>query len=67
MTTWYTYKDFETRKIRRTRGKFAGWAKGSNLVGARMACFANRASVLMIPAYLLTAETAEQIKTLERR
>lgn len=58
----YTFKDFITGKIKFTRGEFKGWTDNTGLVGSRYAIFRNRGGDVLVPAYLLTAETKEAIK-----
>lgn len=60
MNTKYTYKDFETRKIRYTRGKFLHWQRGG-LLNAWGAVFACHSSIVFVPEYLLTPETRAAI------
>ena len=57
----YTYKDFATGKIRKTRGKFSGWTRPTGLLKARYAIFSNPGGDVLVPEYLLTAETKERI------
>ena len=56
----HSYRDFVTREIRHTRGKFVGWVRGGPL-GAWGAVFANRCSDTFIPGYCLTRDTRERI------
>lgn len=63
----YTYKDWTRRgevKMRRTSGRFAGWTKPTGLLSVRYAIFRNRAGVVLVPEYLLTAETKQAIARL---
>jgi len=60
--TWYTYKDFVTGKIRKTRGAFKEFTAPLDLIGSRYAIFELPASTLLVPEYLLTKETKEAIK-----
>jgi hypothetical protein len=60
----HTYKDFVTGKIRYTRGKFLNWTEGG-IIGAKYAVFATAKNYLLIPIYLLTAETRAAIKEVE--
>jgi hypothetical protein len=53
----YTYKDFATGKIRRTRGKFESWSKRTGPLNARYAIFRNPRGCVCVPFYLLTQET----------
>jgi hypothetical protein len=57
----YTYQDFVTRKIKRTRGKFAGWTAPTGLLKVRYAIFKNPRGTVLVPAYLLTKETKEKL------
>ncbi len=57
----YSYKDFSTGLIKRTRGKFAGWTEPTGLVKARYAIFQNRAGDVLVPEYCLTPETRLRI------
>jgi len=59
--TQYTYKDFNTAKIRYTRGKFVGWSKKTGPLNVRYAGFDRGATILWIPFYLLTKETRASI------
>ena len=63
----YTYKDFLTGKIKRTRGKFSNWSPPTGPLNVRYAIFANRKGVVCVPKYLLTEETKERISELERK
>ena len=56
----YTYKEFMTKKIKRTRGKFSGWRQGGplNVWGV---VFENPRSLLFVPHYCLTQETRDRI------
>ena len=58
----YTFKDFATGKIKRTRGKSTGWCRGGPL-GIQGAIFSNPRSKNWVPGYCLTAETRERIAT----
>jgi hypothetical protein len=53
----FTYKDFITKKIRKTRGTFQGWTKPTGLLHVRYAIFRNPSGDVLVPVYLLTAET----------
>jgi len=57
----YTYKDFITGKTRFTRGEFIGWTPGTGIIGAKFAIFHNRSVDVLVPEYLLTAETRASI------
>ena len=59
--TWYTYKDFVTGKIRKTRGKFKGFTKPLGLLQVPFAKFELSGSINLIPRYLLTKETKERL------
>ncbi len=56
----YTYKDFVSGKIRRTRGRFLRWERGGILM-AWGVTFELPMSVLWVPHYLLTPETRAAI------
>lgn len=58
--TKHTYKDFETGRKRRTRGKFVGWQRGGPL-NVRYAVFQNRRSAVLVPEYCLTSETRKAL------
>lgn len=58
----YTYKDFITGKIKRTRGQFNGWTQPTGLLKAPYAIFKNPCSTVLVPAYLLTPETKAAIQ-----
>jgi len=62
----YTYKDFATGKIKRTRGEFYGWTRGG-LLNARHAIFKNPKGAVLVPIYLLTPETEAAIADIETR
>ncbi len=53
----FSYKDFVTRKIHRTRGTFKGWTKPTGLVKVPYAVFSNPKGEVLVPIYLLTQET----------
>lgn len=57
----YTYKDFATGKIKRTRGAFAGRTEPTGLLNARYAIFRNRGGDVLVSRYLLTEETRKAI------
>lgn len=61
----YTYKDFATEKIRKTRGKFGGWTEPTGLLAVKYAIFKNKRGTVLVPAYLLTTETRQAIAQLE--
>lgn len=56
----YTYKDFMTDKIHKTRGTFVRWQKDGplNVWGV---LFQKPRSVMWVPRYLLTQETLAQL------
>lgn len=56
----YTYRDFVTGKIHRTRGKFVRWHQGGPL-NAWYAMFALPLSSLYVPEYCLTPETRSRL------
>jgi len=56
----YTYRDFETLKLKWTRGHFVKWTRGG-IMNAWYALFARPRSVLFIPEHLLTPETRKRI------
>jgi hypothetical protein len=58
--TKHTYKDFETRKKRWTRGKFVGWQRGGPL-NVQYAVFQNRRGAVLVPEYCLTSETRKAL------
>ena len=57
----YTYRDFITKKVRFTRGRFEGWSDPTGLLDVRYAIFKNRVGRVCIPVYLLTKETLDAI------
>lgn len=61
----YTYKDFATGDIRRTRGRFDGYTEPTGLIGARYAIFRNPKGAVLVPDYLLTKETKERVARLD--
>ena len=63
MSTKYYFKDFDTGKIRYTKGKFAGWQRGG-IINIWGAVFMRDASMLFIPHYLLTRETLANLPSL---
>jgi len=58
----YTYKDFITGKIRKTRGKFSGWTEPTGFLKVPYAIFKNPRGTVLVPKYLLTKETHEQLR-----
>ncbi len=56
---WYTYIDFLTGNIRRTRGKFSGWITDG--LSIRRAVFQLRSSAWFVPEWCLTDETRAAI------
>jgi hypothetical protein len=63
----YTYKDFQTGKIRQTQGRFVGWTAPTGLLGARYAIFARPRSQILVPEYLLSPESKTAIAKAEGR
>ena len=63
----FTYQDFITKKIRRTKGKFAGWTEQTGLLKVHYAIFRNPRGDVLVPEYLLTKETRERIKEIENQ
>jgi hypothetical protein len=61
----YTYKDIVTGKIRRTKGKFAYWTEPGGLLNVPYAVFQNPCGAVLVPRYLLTAETKAAIAEIE--
>jgi hypothetical protein len=57
----YTFKDFDTGQIRRTRGKFSHWDGPTGPLNAYYAIFLNPRGVVAVPEYCLTAETERAI------
>lgn len=57
----YTYKDFVTGKIRRTRGKFESWSEPTGPLKVRYAVFQNPRGRVCVPYYCLTPETKAAI------
>jgi len=57
----YTYTEFASNKIRRTKGKFCGWTEPMGILNVRYAIFRNRCSEILVPIYCLTKETKERI------
>lgn len=62
----YSYRDFATQALKRTRGKFAGWTAPMGPLTVRYAIFQNRASEIFVPRYLVTPETLARIGTPEQ-
>lgn len=62
----YTYKDFASGKIKRTRGRFSNWSDPTGPLNARYAIFANKKGAVCVPEYLLTKETKERIEALKQ-
>lgn len=58
----YTYKDFESGKIKSTRGEFIGWTGPKGPVDAKYAIFKNPKGAAFIPDYLLTMETMQALE-----
>lgn len=63
----YTYRDFATGKIKRTRGKFVGWSEPQGPLIAPYAEFQNRRSFVLVPYYCLTEETKRQLPPMPQR
>lgn len=61
MARMYTFRDFATGVIKRTRGKFVGWTKPTGPLCTRYAIFRNQASDNCVPMYCLTADTLKRI------
>ena len=59
---WYTFKDFVTGKIKRTRGKFAGWVTDG--MDIRRAVFELPSGEHYVPEYCLTPETKKALESL---
>lgn len=63
----YTYNSVDPRvspykkKVRFTRGTFAGWTPPMGLVKVPYAIFRNKATEILIPVYDLTKETKARI------
>ena len=53
----YTYKDFITGKIHKTKARFAGWTKPNGLLNVCYAIFERPKSTIFVPTYCLTKET----------
>lgn len=62
----YTYKDFVTGKIKRTRGKFDGWSEPTGPLSVRYAIFRNPRGCVCVPHYCLTPETKAAIPPMPR-
>lgn len=58
----YTYKDFDTGKIRRTFGKFSRWALMGPL-NTEYAVFITPKTRVYVPRYCLTQQSLNRIKT----
>ena len=61
----YTYKDFLTGGVKRTKGTFSGWTPKQGPLNARYAIFKNPKGEILVPEYCLTEETRKNISTLE--
>jgi len=57
----YTYRDFGTSKIKRTRGRFSYWSMATGPLDVRCAVFQNSKGTVNVPCYLLTKETIGRI------
>lgn len=64
--TKYWYKDFGTRKMRFTYGKFGGWTDQTGPMNVRYAIFVRKASTIYVPEYLLPFKTRDLIAKTER-
>jgi hypothetical protein len=60
-TDTYKYKDFETGQQRWTRAPFGGWTLPTGLLNVRYAIFRRKSEALLVPEYLLTAETRNRL------
>lgn len=60
--TWYTYRDFVTGKIRKTRGHLFGFTNKTGPLNVRYAIFKLPRSTNYVPEYLLTKETKQSIE-----
>ena len=56
-TERYTFRDFKTKRERFTRGRFVKWSEPTGLLATRYAIFATRRGEVIVPFYLLTAES----------
>lgn len=54
------------KKVRFTRGTFAGWTSRMGVANVRYAIFRNTATELLIPVYDLTKETKEAIDAIHK-
>lgn len=57
----YTYKDFVTGKIKRTRGRFSHFSAPTGPLQARYALFKNPCGYVCVPEYCLTPETRARL------
>jgi len=62
----YTYKDFATGKMRRTRGEFEQWSEPTGPLKVRYAIFKNPKGRVCVPSYCLTPETKAAIPSVPR-
>lgn len=60
----FTYRDFITGKLCKTRGRFSGWTEPIGPLKARYAIFSNPKGEVLVPEYLLTKETKQAISRL---
>lgn len=54
------------KRVRFTRGKFAGWTPRMGIANVPYAIFRNKATELLIPVYDLTKETKERIEAIHK-
>lgn len=54
------------KRVRFTRGTFAGWTPRMGPVNVRYAIFRNKATELLIPVYDLTKETKDRIDAIHK-
>ena len=68
----YTYYHVDPRvfpykkKVRFTRGEFAGWTPRMGIANVRYAIFRNKVTELLIPVYDLTKETKEAVDAIHK-
>ena len=67
MATSYTYKDFITGKIKRTRGTFEQWSEPTGHLHVRYAIFKNPKGRICVPSYCLTPETRAAIPAMPEK
>jgi hypothetical protein len=63
----YTYKDFITGNIKKTRGEFSRWSEPTGPLSTRYAIFENPKGVVAVPEYLLTKETREKLMSISEK